>query len=276
MEYVPDLTSHGCKKHPLYSMHSEMCLKGFDKDAALNKCIDFSKSISMKYCVQVSKRCATDCDCFICNFSLRALGSDDLYNETHKHIGETMVKWASYERCHKFTFARQWFQSAHFLRSRLDPDRHRCFFTLPDLTFVGNEREDWTDQGWGVFNGAVLCRNAIAQIFCIGPKFLEKVKIGMSGGSYSRHALTGLVGVSCNRNKGRKGMYDSIHEFLTKLKDEAAPFSTRYIRDETGQTTRNDDINQVYLPPHYSLNKVTFWLFLNFFISWIDFISFLF
>ena len=158
----------------------------------------------------------------------------------------------------------------------MDPDRHRCFFTVPDLTFVGNEREDWTDQGWDVFNGVVLCRNAIAQIFCIGPKFLKKVKIVMSGGSYSRHALTGLVGVSCNRNKGRKGMYDSIHEFLTKLKDEAAPFLTRYIRDETGQTTRNDDINQVYLPPHYSLNKVTFWLFLNFFISWIDFISFLF
>ena len=69
MEYVPDLTSDGCKKHPLYSMHSEMCLKGFDKDAALNKCIDLSKSISMKCCMQVFKRCATDCDCSICNFS---------------------------------------------------------------------------------------------------------------------------------------------------------------------------------------------------------------
>ena len=69
----------------------------------------------------------------------------------------------------------------------------------------------------------------------------------MSGGAYSRHALTGLVVVSCNWNKGHKGVYDSVHDFLTKLKDEAIPFLTIYIYiyiyDETGKTTRNDDIN---------------------------------
>ena len=62
--------------------------------------------------------------------------------------------------------------------------------------------------------------------------------------------------IECNRNTGRTGMYKSMREYLSNLQTETASFATKVIRDETGTSVRGHDVDEVVLPPHYSMHII--------------------
>ena len=62
----------------------------------------------------------------------------------------------------------------------------------------------------------------------------------------------GRKGNESSRGKANLEIYESLNLFFNELKQEALPFATRIIRDETGTTTRDDDPDDLVLPPHIS------------------------
>lgn len=55
-----------------------------------------------------------------------------------------------------------------------------------------------------------------------------------------------------SRGKANVEIYASLNQFFTELKQEALPFAMRIIRDETRTTTRDDDPDDLLLPPYIS------------------------
>ena len=72
----------------------------------------------------------------------------------------------------------------------------------------------------------------------------------------SLHQLTKPHGLVCrfpNRHKENKEVYEYIDAFLNKLKEDIGePIATRYVRDITGMTTRDDNDGKVFLAHHTS------------------------
>lgn len=64
-----------------------------------------------------------------------------------------------------------------------------------------------------------------------------------------------IVGVLSSRGKAYEPVYRSLDEFFTELAKEGLPFATRIIREETGMTTRDDNVDEVVLPPHESKHR---------------------
>ena len=241
-------------QHPAYGLRTLLKDKNFDRSSVRNSCIAYSKNIANLYCLQLTSRRQTKCDCLIRMFSETAIDSDELFEEVHGHIGDTLMAWGESSMTERYRFAHQWFRQAAFLQTRMKADRQKCYFTMPDLTFTGGGQErNYTESGWDIYNGGTFCRNALMNLFGIGANFVATVKSGLVG---IEHGLAGKSGMASNRNKGRALMYTSMREHLLELQTEAAPFATRVIRDETGTTVRGDDVDEVVLPPHYSIHKI--------------------
>eukprot|EP00957_Ditylum_brightwellii_P108188 8254567-Ditylum_brightwellii.AAC.1 len=61
------------------------------------------------------------------------------------------------------------------------------------------------------------------------------------------------------RERGSKNA-TSPSEFFENLKEEATPFATRIIREKTGLTTRDNNLDDVVLPLHLSMHHCyTMW-----------------
>ena len=100
-----------------------------------------------------------------------------------------------------------------------------------------------------------VCRNAITGILDIGRRLLES-SLRNPG---KKH---GHTGAESNNRKALTEVYESMDVFFEKLKTEAQPFATRIIREETGTTTRDDDPDDVSLPPYFTKHKIyAMWCF---------------
>ena len=65
-----------------------------------------------------------------------------------------------------------------------------------------------------------------------------------------------LVGQFPNIKKGNKQVHDSIDTFIRQLKDDIGEnIATRYVRDITGMTKRDDNDEKVFLPHHTSRHQ---------------------
>jgi hypothetical protein len=51
-------------------------------------------------------------------------------------------------------------------------------------------------------------------------------------------------------------IHQSMSEFFLELAGQGTPFATRIIREETGMTLRDDNIDEVVLPPHITKETV--------------------
>ena len=118
--------------------------------------------------------------------------------------------------------------------------------------------DDEDESNWikymlpGTGNKHRVCRNALCGILNIRyAKWRHVVK-----NDHSPHKLKGRKGNDSCKGKGNVEIYNSLHEFFNELKDEASPFATRVICEETGTTTRDDDPDEVSLPPSYSKHRV--------------------
>ena len=52
-----------------------------------------------------------------------------------------------------------------------------------------------------------------------------------------------------------KEIYESLHEYFDALEKESLPFATRVIRERTGLHMRDDNPDDVLLPPHMSKHR---------------------
>ena len=97
----------------------------------------------------------------------------------------------------------------------------------------------------------MICRNALQGLLNEGRK---SWKTAMLGPAFI-HAGIGRTGDDSSRGKHNLEIYYSLNIFFTELKQEALPFATRIIREETGTTTRDDDPDDLVLPPHISKHQ---------------------
>ncbi len=65
----------------------------------------------------------------------------------------------------------------------------------------------------------------------------------------------GKTGVNSSKGLANIEVYNSLNLFFTQLKQEALPFVTRIICDEMGLSTRDDNPDNLVLPPHISKHQ---------------------
>ena len=68
------------------------------------------------------------------------------------------------------------------------------------------------------------------------------------------NAKRGKMGVLSSKGKTNIYLYVTLNSFFDELANEGLPFTTRLVQEETGLTTRNDDPDDMVLPPHMSKN----------------------
>ena len=63
------------------------------------------------------------------------------------------------------------------------------------------------------------------------------------------------IGVLSNKGKAYEEVYESMNLFFLELQEEVLPFATRIVRDITGLITRDNNPDDILLPPYLSKHK---------------------
>ena len=106
-------------------------------------------------------------------------------------------------------------------------------YIIPTLTFSGDNR-------------LLICRNGLCGLLGIG-RLAWKTAVNEPNKIYAQKGLSG--GMS-SRGKGYIEINQSMTEFFLDLSEEGTPFATRIVCEATGMTLRDDNIDEVVLPPH--------------------------
>ena len=64
------------------------------------------------------------------------------------------------------------------------------------------------------------------------------------------NAKRGKMGVLSSKGKANIELYATLNSFFGELANEGLPFTTRLVREETVLITRDDDPDDMVLPPH--------------------------
>ena len=94
-----------------------------------------------------------------------------------------------------------------------------------------------------------ICRNALCGLLGVGKKLW---KTSVKRPEDRVHKLKGKMADQSSRGKEMAEVDRSLGEYFEVLKQRGLPFATRVIREETGTTTRDDNVDDVVLPPHIS------------------------
>ena len=95
----------------------------------------------------------------------------------------------------------------------------------------------------------MICRNAVANLLNIGRKLWQTAR----GVNVSKpDGKKGRKGTDSGKGKHYIEIYASLHDFFKELEEEGLQFATRIIHEETGMTTRDDNPDELVLPPHIS------------------------
>ena len=221
------------EKHILQEFNPKA--KDYDEARAMDACKMYIKNtVSTKNCYAVkgSGRMSgkeTSCTC------VRFLHDDD---EVTASVAKFMVTWRAMDRTNKVLNIQQWNRFAE-----RDGRKKGQIFSLPT---VGAE-----------VSNHPICRNALMGILDIG---IRKWKDSLKNNTLKEHGLKGKDG---NRAKKLEDAYKNLDSFFKDLEKEGAPFATRLVRCETGETSLRDDNDEVIgLPPHYTKrNLYGRWLF---------------
>ena len=94
-------------------------------------------------------------------------------------------------------------------------------------------------------HSGLICQHALANIVNVSERFIK-----------SLHQQTKphvLFGRFPNRQKGNKEVYGYILGFTCRLKEDIGePTATRYVREITSMTTRDEEFKKVFIPHHTS------------------------
>ena len=78
----------------------------------------------------------------------------------------------------------------------------------------------------------------------------RKLQTSVAKRPTQKHGNTGKKGMLNNHGKIYTDIYNSLHSFSIKLKNEWLPFATRIIHKKPGMMTRDDDPTEISLAPH--------------------------
>jgi hypothetical protein len=160
-------------------------------------------------------------------------------------------KSASYE--YKRTMIYNWYGTANMIKNMTFARNWKCYILqVAHGEDVGDEEE--VDEV-GVPLSKNICRHALMTLLDIGD---DLWKTAIENPTHI-NTLKGKKGVLSNKGKSNAEMYDSLSQFFENLKEEALPFATRIVRDESGTNTRDDDPDEIAIPPHLTKHKCYSW-----------------
>jgi len=159
---------------------------------------------------------------------------DPIHTGKAMKVAEYMVNFASFKRETKRELLNEWAKVSVFLESL--NSTNKMSYMLPEVRSVEGEESH------------TICRNAIQGLLNVGRRSWKSAMDDPGRADLK----TGRMDLESNKGKANLEIYDSLHIFFSELKQEALPFATRIIRDETGTTTRDDDPDDLVLPPHIS------------------------
>ena len=147
------------------------------------------------------------------------------------YLAEYLIHYAKMKRDTRRELLYEWAKVARVVMAG-DSRNNKTPFMLPGIT-VGEDEQH-----------PMICRNALQQLLHVGRKQWDTA---MKGPQIDKRL--GKTGVDSSKGFSNIEIYHSLNLFFTELKQEALPFATRIIRDETGLSTRDDDPDDLVLPP---------------------------
>ena len=96
------------------------------------------------------------------------------------------------------------------------------------------------------------CKNSVFNILHIGYRF----NLSAKKETIPAHGLIGRTGAQSCKGKSYSEIDTALHEFFQALSKEGLPFATRLVRERVGLTTRDDNPDDVSLPPHFSKRQL--------------------
>ena len=200
--------------------------KDFDFNEAVERCDEWLiTTLSPICCFRSDDGRELKCSC---------LSIFNLHPDTTTVAARYMVSWAGFSMQQKREILNTWDRY-----SAVTPGKK---YILP-LDF-----EDKTKK----VDDVMVCRNSVMNILNVGRKMLVSARKDPS----KEHGHFGKVGADTNRGRKFGEMDDSLHAFFIEVQSEGLPFATRIIREKTGLTTRDDDPDDVTLPPHMTKRRI--------------------
>ena len=234
-------------------------IKGFDTDNAILRCIEYiQNTVANTTCKRPAGQGAreTMCDC------MTIFGEVGM-ERSARAVARYMVRWASFPQVTKRELFYEWkkFAKNHAsllldipMENRAGRSIHRTY-VLPMCTEAANEDEDDDENDIAPLQEDVVkimvCRNAITGLLDIGRRMI-KASITNPGRD---HGLVGRKGAQSNAGKRLQEVNLSLDAYFAQLATEGTPFATRIIREESGLTTRDDNPDDVALPPYMTMHK---------------------
>ena len=114
--------------------------------------------------------------------------------------------------------------------------------------FCSPHQERWRNRSGATED---VCINAMTSILNIGRRKLDSTKKKTN----HTHGNSGKTGLQSGKGKALRVVNESLHSYFGRLKEESTPFATRVIREEVGTSTRDDNPDDVCLPPHMSKRR---------------------
>jgi len=204
--------------------------KDFNEAEAIDQCInwivnDFAKHQCRRPSGATNRLTRCTCMTFLANLPLDT--------NLARAVASYMVHWACLNRAIKMELLNEWQKIAEFMELEYPEPRTNRRFMLPTQ---GNEGAQHS-----------ICGNGLCGLLFVGRKLWKTSRMDKAE---RVHALAGKSNLESSRGKQMQEVYDSLDTFFTLLLEDGLPFATRIIRDETGLTTRDDDPDDVVLPPH--------------------------
>ena len=207
-------------------------LKPFNYEDSHRACRDWlSGEFSQSNCLQLYSKKRTGCGC------MRFLANPTVPGVLDA-VAAYMIHWASLPRETKYEVLHEWMKVADFIET-----------TFPD-TESRSQGYRLPTSGLARAAGTVehsICRNGLCALLMVGREMLNTAK---KDPSERTHGLKFKTGADSSRGKEMEETNDSLHTYFKELEEEGLPFATRIIRDETGTTTRDDNVDAIMLPPH--------------------------
>ena len=226
--------------HPLFKLYPNA--KDFNVNDATDRCKSYLLQIASINCQRPKGHQGlreTKCNCL--NFLL-----EEAYVEDLNKAASYMVYFAGLKNEEQNTLV----ANLKLLSTYINPqDPHRRWI-LPAVPISAQDNSDSNEDG---SIPHFICYNAYASILNIGRRKTKSI----NENRLFQHGLKGRLGANSCRGKATEGTYKpSLREFFEKLKrEEGTPFAMRAIREETGMIYRDDNLDDVVLPPHMTKRR---------------------
>eukprot|EP00957_Ditylum_brightwellii_P209112 15360387-Ditylum_brightwellii.AAC.2 len=219
--------------HPLCKLHPNE--KGYDAVSAKESCrkylVDFLATQHC-HCPKGMGQRETKCSCL-------SFMKEDSATVEVDCVANYMLHWAGLTGPTQNELFGNWIRMAPAFAQQ-SQDKKKCFV----LPLQGKNSN--------LIAPRMVCQNAMFGVLYIGRVKFESIKQGKT-----EHGLKNCVGTASCRGKKAVDWREYLKQYFEGLKsNECTPFATRVIRELTGTTTRDDDPDNVALPPHMGKRKV--------------------